>query len=220
MSNEERSPSYTPELAEHFETFAKQERAGRLGMWLFLASEVLLFAGLFALYGSYRSMYGEDFQIAQTHNNALLGTINTFVLITSSFTVAMAIHTTRTGRLRLTTGLLALTILFGLVFMVVKALEYGEHFAHGLYPGQYFHPHEASLDNYGARTFFTLYYFMTGLHAFHVFIGLVVLSWALGRAWKRKFSPKHHLGLELAGLYWHLVDLIWIYVWPLLYLTS
>jgi cytochrome c oxidase subunit III len=208
---------YEPELAEQFEDLEKQGHAARLGMWLFLGSEVLLFGGLFALYASYRVMYRGDFLAANAINDLRLGTANTFVLITSSFTVAMAVWGAQAGRPRIVVPLLLITLALGGVFLVIKGLEYADHFHHGIYPGIYYR--YAEMPTHGARTFFTLYYFMSGLHAIHVVLGLAVLAWLAWRHWRRPYGPTHHVPLELGGLYWHLVDVIWIFLWPLLYLT-
>jgi cytochrome c oxidase subunit III len=205
-----------PALQEHFEDWAKQEHASRLGMWVFLASELLLFAALFALYATYRALYPADFHAAAGHNSVLIGTSNTVVLITSSFSVAWAIHALRLGRPQLTVRMLALTIALGLVFLALKLIEYAEHIAAGILPGAGYR--FAELPNDGARLFFTLYYCMTGLHALHVIAGMAVLTWAAFTVRRGLCTPDHHIALENSGLYWHLVDLIWIYLWPLLYL--
>jgi cytochrome c oxidase subunit III len=206
-----------PVLAEQFEDLETQAHAARLGMWVFLSSEVLLFAGLFALYGAYRVMYGAEFVEGVAHNDIVLGSVNTVVLITSSLTVALAIHGARTDQPRMTTGLLIATVALGAVFLVIKSIEYGHHFAEGIYPGQQYR-YEA-LNTPGAKMFFTLYYFMSGLHALHVVAGLVLLGWALVRHRRRAFSSDDYVGLDLSGLYWHLVDVMWIFLWPLLYLA-
>ncbi|MBI4508113.1 MAG: cytochrome c oxidase subunit 3 [Deltaproteobacteria bacterium] len=206
-----------PRLAEQFESLAKQAHAARLAMWLFVCSELLLFAGLFALYGAYRVMYPAGFMAAAKLNNLTLGTINTFILISSSFTVAMGIHSMRVSRPRWTAALLTATIFLGLTFLVIKIIEYGQHVHHGILPGS--HYRFTAMDNPGAKTFFTLYYFMTGLHALHVLGGLAALGWMTVLVRKNYFSAEHHVPLELGGLYWHLVDLIWLFLWPLLYLT-
>jgi cytochrome c oxidase subunit 3 len=208
---------YQPVLAEQFEDLEKQAHAARLGMWCFLGSEVLLFAGLFALYAAYRAMHGADFLAAAAHNDAVLGTANTFVLITSSFTVAASIHAAQVGRARLVVPLLLVTLALGGVFLVVKGIEYAHHFHEGIYPGTHYRMGE--LDTHGARTFFTLYYFLSGLHALHVLMGMALLAWLALKHWRRPFTAAHHLPLELGGLYWHLVDVVWIFLWPLLYLT-
>jgi cytochrome c oxidase subunit 3 len=210
-------PDYQPELAEQFEDLEKQGHAARLGMWLFLGSEVLLFGGLFALYASYRAMYRGDFNAAAAHNDLVLGTLNTFVLISSSFTVATAVWGAESGRPRVIIPALIGTLLLGALFMVIKGIEYAHHFHEGIYPG--LHYRYEALQTNGARTFYTLYYFMSGLHALHVVGGLSALAWVAWKHHQRPFTPAHHVPLELAGLYWHLVDVIWIFLWPLLYLT-
>lgn len=203
-------------LGEQFESLAKQDHAARLAMWVFLASEILLFAALFALYTSYRAMYPDDFARAASHNNLAIGTINTLILITSSATVALALLTVRLGRARLTAGLLLFSIACGLVFLVLKGVEYRQHFHEGFYPGVGYRNME--LPGYGARLFFTLYFLITGLHAFHVIVGLLVLSWLAVGSLRGEFGPDNQVHFELGTLYWHLVDVIWIFVWPLLYL--
>jgi cytochrome c oxidase subunit III len=213
-----------PKLAEHFDSLERQNFAARLGMWVFLGSELLIFAGLFALYVIYRMMYGEEFRIAEQHNDPLYGTINTAILITSSFTVAWAIHTIRAkGSRGVAVLCLVITILCGFGFGIVKSLEYAHHFHEGIYPGNYYafyvDHNGVNMFTAGAKTFFTLYYFMTGLHVLHVIIGLVVLVWMTVTTMRGRWTHEHYVGLELGGLYWHLVDLIWIFLWPMLYLT-
>ncbi len=206
-----------PLLSPHFDSLATQERAARVGMWAFLASEALLFSGFFALYGAYRVMYGSDFVQGVEHNALWLGSLNTVVLITSSLTVALSIHATRAGQVRRALLLVLSTIALGAAFLVIKSIEYGQHFHHGIYPGRYYTFEE--LPAFGAKIFFTLYYLMTGTHALHVIIGLGVLSWCAVRLRARRFTAEHHVGLELSGLYWHLVDVVWVFLWPLLYLA-
>lgn len=211
-------PSAHLEHAEHFESLEKQEHAAHLGMWLFLTSEVLLFGALFGLYTAYRVSLGEEFTQASHHNNVALGTANTFILITSSFFAAWAVHSIRHDRRRDTVISLALTLLLGLTFLVLKGIEYSQHFAEGIYPGAAYRFEE--LPTRAANTFFSLYYFMTGLHALHVIGGLTALSVVLVLAKKGRYSPTRHTSLELSVLYWHLVDAIWIFLWPLMYLVG
>lgn len=203
-------------LGEQFESLEKQDHAARFAMWVFLASEILLFAALFGLYTSYRAMYPDDFARAASHNNIAIGTINTFILITSSATVALSLLTVRGGRMRLTSGLLLFSIACGGVFLILKGIEYSEHFHEGFYPGVGYR--NAELASSGARLFFTLYFLITGLHAFHVIVGLAVLGWLTLGSVRGEFGPHNHVRFELGTLYWHLVDIIWIFVWPLLYL--
>lgn len=206
----------TRRLAEQFEDLAKQDHAARLAMWVFLASEILLFAALFALYTAYRAMYPDDFARAAAHNNLALGTINTFILITSSATVALALWAVRGGLARLAGWLLIFSIGCGILFLVLKGVEYGQHFRAGIYPGSGYQSTE--LTGQGVILFFTIYYLITGLHAFHVVVGLAVLCWLAAGALRGRFSADDHLRFELGTLYWHLVDVVWIFVWPLLYL--
>lgn len=206
-----------PELAPQFEDFDKQAHAARLGMWAFLGSEVLLFAGFFALYAAYRTMYGADFVAAIRHNTLLYGSVNTVVLITSSLTVALSLHAMRRGRYRTVLWLLCATLLLGATFLGIKAFEYADHFAKGILPGAYYSSEE--LPTFGAQIFFTLYYLMTVTHGLHVIAGMGALAWCLFMTLRRTWSPDYHVGLELSGIYWHLVDVIWIFLWPLLYLT-
>lgn len=205
-----------PRLAEHFEDVHKQAHAARLGMWVFLSSEVLLFAGLFALYAGYRAMYGADFVAAVGHTNLALGTVNTALIITSSFAVALSLRDVRLARARRATAFLLFAIGCGVAFLVVKGDEYLEHFREGLYPGVAYCNTE--LSTYGAKMFFTLYYYMTFLHVIHLSAGLVILAWLMWGCWKEVYSPLSYTRLELGALYWSLVDILWLFLWPLLYL--
>ena len=207
----------TENLAEQFSSFETQDHALRLGMWTFLASELLLFSGMFALYASYRAMYGADFEAAIKHNTLLYGTINTYLLLTSSFTVALTVWATRRGQPRLTALLLGVTILQGIAFLIIKGYEYKLHIAEGALPGPFYHWQE--LPTFGANRFFTLYWLMTGMHALHVTAGLGVLVWMCVRALQGRYTPERYTYLEMGTLYWHLVDVIWIFLWPLLYLS-
>jgi cytochrome c oxidase subunit 3 len=204
-------------LVEHFEDLEKQTHAARLGMWLFLGSESLLFSALFAVYVSYRVMYHADFMAASAHNNIAIGTINTLVLLTSSLTVALAVHAIRKDQHRLAGWLHVATLLLGGVFLVLKGVEYGQHFHEGIYPGRAYH--FAELPNAGSRLFFNIYYTMTLLHAAHVVAGMVFLAILAIGCFRRRYTSEDHITIELGGLYWHIVDIIWIFLWPLLYLT-
>lgn len=204
--------------AHHFESLAAQEHALRLGMWLFLGSEVLLFAGLFALYSAYRTEYSVDFAEAFKHNNVWIGTTNTAILIISSFTAAWSIHALRNDQRRLSLACLAITIGFGCAFLVLKGIEYGQHFAEGIFPGPAYH--FAELPQHGAKMFFTMYFFMTGLHALHMVAGISLMVWMFARVWRRRTNAEYHVSLTMSALYWHLVDSIWIFLWPLFYLAG
>jgi cytochrome c oxidase subunit 3 len=199
-----------------YDSLERQHATARLGMWVFLGSESLLFAGLFALYAAYRFSYPVEFHAASAHANLVIGTVNTYILLTSSLTVALAIHATRRGRRRQTVALLCATIAFGLAFDVLKVIEYAGHLAEGLAPGAYYA--FTPLPAHGVVLYVTLYYLLTGMHALHVTGGVFVLAWLAMRAQRGDFTPRSHIALELGGLYWHLVDLVWIFLWPLLYL--
>jgi len=206
----------TPNLAHHFPNLEQQEHAARLGMWLFLATEVLLFTVLFTAYSVYRFLFPAAFAAASELAHVAIGATNTLVLITSSLTVALAIHAARQGRRKATVALLAVTIAFGAAFMVLKGVEYAHHFADGQFPGRYYR--YPGLQGPGVSMYFSLYFLMTGLHGLHVLIGMGVLTWVALRAARGDFSPSYSTPVELGGLYWHLVDLIWIFLFPLFYL--
>ena len=203
-------------LAAHFGSPRVQTYAARFGMWLFLATEVLLFAGLFLAYAVYRYIYPQTFALASRHLDLTLGTVNTLVLITSSLTVALAIHFVRVGLNRTALLMLGATILFALAFLVIKYFEYSHKFHEGTLPGR-FYTYEG-LRTEGAPMFFSVYFLATGLHGFHVLVGMCVLLWVAFHVARGRFSPRYYTPVELGGLYWHLVDLIWIFLYPLLYL--
>jgi cytochrome c oxidase subunit 3 len=205
-------------LAHHFGSPAVQTYAARFGMWLFLSTEVLLFAGLFLAYAIYRYMFPETWVLA-SHNllDLKMGTINTIVLISSSLTVALAIHYVRAGKNKVAVGLLVFTLLCAVAFLVIKYFEYSHKFHEGMLPGQ-FYSYEG-LQTPGAPMFFSVYFLATGLHALHVVIGMAVLIWVTVLTVKGRFSPVYYTPVELGGLYWHLVDLVWIFLFPLLYLV-
>lgn len=211
------NPALEAHTAAHFGSFEQQRHASRFGMWLFLATEVLLFGGLFVAYAIYRSVFPDAFHAASQELDLTLGTINTVVLITSSFTVAAAIHYAHHDRRGLVMALLAFTILAAVAFLVIKGFEYQHKFHEGALPGKHFHFEKLQLP--GSSMFFTIYFLTTGLHAIHVTIGILVLTWLLWRSWRGDFAGGYDLPLELGGLYWHLVDLVWIFLFPLLYLV-
>jgi len=203
-------------LGHHFSSLERQNEAMRLGMWLFLATEILLFAGLFTGYAVYRFQFPLAFAEASRHLNITAGTANTIVLITSSFTVALALHFARIDKQRAAVICLALTLLFALGFLGIKAIEYTEHFREHALPGKYYAFEEVKVP--GAAMFYTMYFLMTGLHGVHVVAGMSVLTWLLWRTLQGRYSSAYSTGLEMGALYWHLVDLVWIFLYPLLYL--
>ncbi|MFZ0731672.1 MAG: cytochrome c oxidase subunit 3 family protein [Candidatus Sulfotelmatobacter sp.] len=216
------------ELLHHFADPQQQRDSANLGMWIFLATEVMFFGGLFCAYLIYRNWYYADFAAASKSINAALGGTNTAVLICSSLTVVLAIWAAETSRRALMLAMLALTMFFGLCFLGIKGVEYRDKFVEHHVPGPSFNfEHEAIPGHPGqyanpqhAEIFFALYFIMTGLHALHMIVGLGIFTWLFVMAWKGRFTPQYHTPLEIGGLYWHFVDIIWIYLFPLLYLID
>ncbi|HVJ89900.1 MAG TPA: cytochrome c oxidase subunit 3 family protein [Labilithrix sp.] len=212
-------------LAHHFDTPAQQFDAAKLGMWVFLAQELLFFSGLFVAYGVYRSWYPEMFVAASHQLDKIMGGTNTVVLLFSSFTAAMAVRSSQLGKKQATGNYLLITILCACVFLVIKYFEYSHKFHAGLLPGRFFHPHPDHLvpgspplpTNTGS--FFSIYFMMTGVHGVHVIIGIGVMIWVWLRNQRGEFSKEFFTPVDLVALYWHLVDLVWIYLFPLLYLV-
>jgi cytochrome c oxidase subunit 3 len=213
------TPSHTaPGLQHQFESLGQQKEASTLGMWVFLVTEILFFGGLFLAYTIYRSQYARGFALASHHMDILLGTVNTAVLICSSLTMAMAVHSAATGRRKFLVGSLAATMLLGAAFLGIKAVEYTEHIRHHLFPGPGFH--YGGPESRSAEIFFSLYFAMTGLHALHMVIGIGLLSVLFVLARRGRFVPEYYSPVEMCGLYWHFVDIVWIFLFPLLYLIG
>jgi cytochrome c oxidase subunit III len=202
----------------HFEDVEQQHEASWLGMWVFLATEVMFFGGMFACYIVYRHWYLQAFASASNHLDVLLGGINTAVLICSSFTMALAVHSAETGRRKPLIAFLLLTIVLGLLFLGIKFYEYHTKFEEHLVPGSSFR-FEAALAR-PAEIFFSFYFAMTGMHAVHMIIGIGLLTALIFKARRRRFSAAYHTPVELTGLYWHFVDIVWIFLFPLLYLVG
>ncbi|MGE4055081.1 MAG: cytochrome c oxidase subunit 3 family protein [Vicinamibacterales bacterium] len=208
-----------PALAHHFDNLAQQKEASTLGMWVFLVTEVLFFGGLFAAYSIYRGWYPEAFAAASHHLDVVLGTVNTAALISSSLTMALAVHAAQTGQRRLLMLFLVVTMILGCVFLGIKSVEYMHKFEEGLVPGPSFHFEDAAFQQH-AQVFFSLYFVMTGLHAVHMIIGLGIMTWMLVWAWNGTITAEYASPIEISGLYWHFVDIVWIYLFPLLYLLG
>ncbi|HWQ92275.1 MAG TPA: cytochrome c oxidase subunit 3 family protein [Clostridia bacterium] len=201
-------------LAEQFDDLSQQREAATLGMWTFLATEILFFGTMFLGYIIYRHSYPQAFAEASRHTLVGLGTVNTAILLTSSLTMALAVHSVRQGRQRPLVLFLGATVLFGVAFLVLKGFEYAEDLHQGLWPGPNFKPGLPPQ----AQIFWVLYWIMTGIHALHVGIGVGLLSVILWLSRCGKFSAAYHNPVEITGLYWHFVDVIWIFLYPLLYL--
>ncbi len=222
-------------MQHQFDSLEQQKESSTLGMWMFLVTEIMFFGGLFTAYVVYRTQFHGVFAVASSALNWRLGALNTGVLIASSLTMAMAIWAAQMNRRKLIVVFLLLTILLGSTFLVVKYFEYKEKFEYGLVPGPGFqflgHTYGGFAPNpehYSqlvgttdkVQVFFSLYFIMTGLHALHMVIGIGVLTWLLFPSWKGKFDSSFYNPLECTGLYWHFVDLVWIFLFPLLYLLG
>ncbi len=194
----------------------RDDFGAKLGMWLFLVTEMILFGGLFIGYSYMRSKYPAEFHHAGSELNATIGILNTLVLLTSSLTVVLAIVSLQRGEKGKTVAFLGATLFLAALFLVDKGIEWTGEIGRGLYPNA---PHLATLPP-GEQVFFGLYYTMTGLHGLHVLAGMGVLGWALTRVMRGRISRDHAVVLENAGLYWHLVDVIWIFLLPLFYLAA
>jgi cytochrome c oxidase subunit III len=205
-------------LAHHFDTIEQQREAATLGMWVFLVTEIMFFGGMFTAYVAYRAAYPGAFAAGSGHLDIALGGINTAVLIASSLTMALAVYGSQVGNRKMLVWFLIVTILLGLVFLGIKAVEYHDKFEHHLVPGHSFSfPGSKPMS---AQLFFSLYFAMTGMHALHMIIGIGLLTVLVVQASRGRFSPEYHSPVEMTGLYWHFVDIVWIFLFPLLYLID
>jgi len=205
-------------LRHHFASREQQKEASTLGMWVFLVTEVMFFGGMFLAYVVYRSWYPEAFAAASHHLDLVLGAFNTAVLIGSSLTMALAVRAAQLGARRGLMLFLILTMALGSVFLVVKGFEWHHKYVENHIPGPNFH-YEGPLAG-NVQLFFSLYFGMTGLHAFHMVIGLGLLGTLLYFAWRGKYTAEYNTPIDMAGLYWHFVDIVWIFLFPLLYLID
>jgi cytochrome c oxidase subunit III len=229
-----------PALQHHFENMEQQREAGTLGMWVFLVTEIMFFGGMFMAYILFRNSYPAAFASASNHLDIRLGAVNTAVLIVSSFTMAMAVYGTQVGNRRLQITCLILTLLLGLTFLGIKAVEYNGKYEDHLIPGRLIPGHsfgpEVQVEGQppdphklhllpGATVrqvelFYWIYFAMTGMHALHMIIGAGILSFLLYFSIKGRYDPEYHSPVEVSGLYWHFVDIVWIFLFPLLYLLG
>lgn len=224
-------------LQHHFDTPAQQFDTAKLGMWVFLAQEILFFAGLFVAYFIFRSWYPEAFSVGSHMLNREMGAVNTVILLSSSLTAALAVRSAQLGNQKWTGRLLLLTIAFAAGFMVVKYFEYTHKIHVGFLPSGLWAPTAEGMQEieaavaaaghwgveeapYHVRSFFGIYFMITGVHGVHVLIGIGVLFWIWLRNRRGEFGPEYFTPVDIAALYWHLVDLIWIYLFPLLYLID
>jgi cytochrome c oxidase subunit 3 len=217
-AHEEHHEHHHSALQHHFQDLDQQHEAATLGMWLFLVTEVMFFGGLILAYSVYRIWYPTAWALGSEELNIYLGGFNTIVLIGSSLTMALAVRSAQTGAQRATVGWLIFTIVLGLTFLVVKFFEYKEKFELHHVPGPNFQfegpqsPH--------VQIFFSLYFALTGVHALHMIIGVGLMSTLTVMAYRKRFTPEWYTPVELGGLYWHFVDIVWIFLFPLLYLVD
>jgi cytochrome c oxidase subunit 3 len=210
-------------LAHHFHTPKQQYEAAKLGMWLFLAQEVLFFSGLFVAYLVFRMWYPEAWSAGSHELDRYMGLLNTVVLLFSSLTAVLAVRSAQLGERKATGNYILITIACAMIFMVVKYFEYSHKFHVGLLPGQYFAPQGHLVGTefpVGTHFFFSVYFMATGVHGLHVLIGIGVLFWIWLRNNRGEFTKEFWTPVDLVALYWHLVDLIWIFLFPFLYLID
>ncbi|MDR3608066.1 MAG: cytochrome c oxidase subunit 3 family protein [Oligoflexia bacterium] len=218
MSSTHESAYPVHHVGHHFNNASDEFEAAKQGMWVFLVTEILMFGGLFVAYGIFRGMYPEMYVEAHHALQMKMGALNTIVLITSSLTMALAVSATQRGKKQRAIGMMAATIFLACCFLVVKYFEYSHKFHEGLLPGAFYSNTE--ITNPKAPLFFSLYFMMTGLHGIHVLIGIGLISWMILRSLRNEFSENFYTPVELVGFYWHFVDIVWIYLFPLLYLVS
>lgn len=205
------------ESSHHFSSMELEHESGKQGVWIFLATEVMMFGALFVGYFIYRGMYPESWVEGGALLDWRLGAVNTVVLLISSFTMAQAVTASMEGKYKQAFNLVAITTACAFIFLVIKYFEYSSKIHHGLFPGLNMWTYEAATGD-SLRMYFTVYFFMTGLHGFHIVVGIGLMLWLMKRLKNNEFSPKYYTAVEGVGLYWHIVDVIWIYLFPLMYL--
>ncbi len=207
-------------FAHHFRDANHEFETAKQGIWLFMVTEILMFGGLFVGYAIFHQKYPEMFAEGASHLDWKMGFINTMVLITSSLTMALGIYYCQKNQKNKAVVSLALTILCGAIFMVIKYLEYSQKFEHGLLPGRFLNVEHAHAIHENLGMYFGFYFCMTGLHGIHVLCGMGVITWVLIRTAKGEFSAEYYTPVEGVGIFWHIVDLVWIFLFPLLYLIG
>lgn len=205
-------------LHEQYAELSQQREAATLGMWVFLVTEVMFFGGMITGYVAYRFAYPDAFRLGSVHMLFMAGTINTAVLISASLFVAMAVHAAREGNRKMLVWCLLISMFLGIVFLAIKGYEYHDHWVEHKVPGINFQ--WDGPDPRHAELFFVLYFFLTGFHALHMLIGVTLLGFIALFAWKGRYTPEYHNPVENAALYWHFVDIVWIFLYPMLYLIG
>jgi cytochrome c oxidase subunit 3 len=215
----EKGSSYF-EVAHHFKNATQQYDSAKEGIWLFMVTEILMFGGLFVAYALFHSIYPEMFAEGARQLDWKMGFLNTIVLVTSSLTMALGIHFLQVRQKNKAIMSLALTVALGFVFMIVKYLEYSHKFHLGFLPGKFLDPTVTHAVHQNLGLYFGFYFCMTGLHGIHVLLGMGLITWVAIRAAKGQFGPEFYTPVEGVGIFWHIVDLIWIFLFPLLYLVG
>ncbi len=218
MTHDDAHGHHHPFLQHHFEDLGQQHEASTLGMWMFLCTEILFFGGVLCAYWIYRVMYPEAWAEGAHLQQTGWGAANTIVLIVSSLTMALAVRAAQLGKRGQQLAFLTATLIFGGTFLAIKTREYITHWNEGLFPGSHFHWHENPALAQKIQLFMCFYWGMTGLHALHMIIGAGLLLWVMWRAYKNHFGPEYYAPVEVMGLYWHFVDIVWIFLFPFLYL--
>ena len=210
-----------PIVSGQYETREQQTETAFIGMWLFLIQEIMFFGGLFVAYSVYRHKFPVTWFESSAHLNYWMGGTNTVVLLLSSVTMATTVYATQTGKRGMQLANLSATMALGTTFLVIKYFEYAEKWRHGLIPQLSWHPDPLGFtDPSHAQLFFILYFIMSGMHAFHMIIGVSVGLIFLYYCWKREYGPNKYLPVEMFGFYWHFVDIVWVFLFPMLYLVS
>jgi len=207
-------------VAHQFDDMDQQVSSSTLGMWVFLLTEIMFFGGLFGAYTIYRSMYPQAFATTSQYMNPFWGATNTAVLICSSLTMALAVRSAQIGARKALIWFLIVTMIFGVAFLCIKGIEYHEHWVDHKVPGFGFEYNEHPGYFHNAQILFCFYFFMTGFHALHMVVGLILMSTLLAMAIRGRFGPGYYTPVEIGGLYWHFVDIVWIFLFPLLYLIG
>ncbi|MGB6941016.1 MAG: cytochrome c oxidase subunit 3 family protein [Bryobacteraceae bacterium] len=213
---------HPPQLRHHFDDMAQQFDSATFGMWVFLLTEIMFFGGMFGAYTIYRSMYPEAFASTSAYMNPLYGALNTAVLIVSSLSMALAVRAAHLGQQKVLQLMLLVTMFFGVCFLVIKGFEYHEHWVDMKVPlfGGHWNYSEAPQFAHQAQILFIFYFFMTGFHAVHMIVGLGIMTTIFAMARRGRFGPSYYTPVEVSGLYWHFVDIVWIFLFPLLYLIG
>lgn len=212
------SSGHVSHLEHHFSDVEQQRESAKLGVWLFLLTEILLFGGLFCFYAVYRAWNPDIFHNAHYFLDVNMGALNTIVLITSSVTMALAIRSMQLDQKRNTMILLGVTLFLATMFLVIKYFEYAHKIHLGQLPGKFYT--FTGVEGTNPHIFFSVYFLMTGLHGIHVIAGMGLITWLMVKTQRNRFSSQYYTPLEMTGLYWHLVDLIWIFLFPLFYLIG